>query len=534
MLIRTSNATTSEATDDPNFAARIEAAIGGDEAAVQELVDEFQPGLGNYARGRGLADPDGVVNAALSDGLRNLGDFRGRNRRSFRAYLYRILRRRIVDEYRRDSVRPRTAVDPVEVVLDELVDETSSAFDQRIVDRQHIDEILDLLTAEQREILEMRVLAGLSIKETANRTGRSESAVKAMQRRALSSLRSALLAAAVLAILGLLGYRLLVSAAGPVTVVENAPAIEPGPGLGGLVDQPPVIEVEGPDGDQRLGGGVTGRATETEAAEPAGNGTEPVAEPAGPAAPSGTATDEASTTDASDSATDATTPGGAEDGSGAQAAADPEAADAVPVPEPYPESPCTVRTAAKPVVGEVAFATFDFSGPYDLLDRTSVDLIGGDVEKARPVSGLLDGIGDPSSVRHGTTIPFVLQATMFDADGALDVRASLADGGLAVSCLHSNRRLWQPCTATPVDEFEAGGFAEVTFRANGIWRPLAGTDVYVLGARNRSAMVGPAKVPFDHQSTASFTIAKQMLTDDGQVVDLAFADGTARFRCRNG
>ena len=49
--------------------------------------------------------------------------------------------------------------------------------------------LLGALTEEQRDVLLLRVVAGLSLQETAAVVGKRVGAVKALQRRALTSLR---------------------------------------------------------------------------------------------------------------------------------------------------------------------------------------------------------------------------------------------------------------------------------------------------------------------------------------------------------
>lgn len=164
-----------------------------------------------------------MANTALADAVRNLPTFRGRDRRAFRAYLYRILRRRLADEVRRQASQPRIAYDIScdDALSETIVDEISSTFDDRLVDTQATEHLLSHLTEEQREVVEMRVMTGLSIRETADNTGRSVTAVKAMQRRALVSLRAIVTAAAII-IAGLIGFQVLNSIGDkPVTIVND-------------------------------------------------------------------------------------------------------------------------------------------------------------------------------------------------------------------------------------------------------------------------------------------------------------------------
>jgi RNA polymerase sigma-70 factor (ECF subfamily) len=57
------------------------------------------------------------------------------------------------------------------------------------VQREAVREVLDLLTADQRAVLLLRVLDKFSVAETAAIIGKSEGAVKVLQNRAIKTLR---------------------------------------------------------------------------------------------------------------------------------------------------------------------------------------------------------------------------------------------------------------------------------------------------------------------------------------------------------
>ena len=111
---------------------------------------------------------------------------------------------------------------------------------------------------------------------------------------------------------------------------------------------------------------------------------------------------------------------------------------------------CSVLTDGSPAVGEVAFVTYNFTGPYELFRGTSVDIVG-------PSSGsaLLPGVGDPSKVGNGQRFPFVIGGNMMWRDG-FAVQTTLADGEIKTRCDVSSRRIAAPCRVVADDVRVAG------------------------------------------------------------------------------
>ncbi len=516
---------------DTDFSRELEQAAAGDPAAVRRLVIEFEPGLTRFARRRGVPEVDAVVNAAFSDAFRNLPTFRGTDRRAFRAYLFRILRCRIVDDQRLAFNQPKRTLDIDSDVVSDLVDRDSSSFDDRVVDRQLVDDILGRLTDEQREVLEMRVLSGLSIRETADRTGRSEVAVKAMQRRALLSLRSLLVVMAVLVVCGA-GIAAIVGSRGPVTVVENAPADLAPDNFDGRTDPdeqsaPLVVETPEPATDSNSGPSTTVVASAIEAgAGPDDGGPTSVIDASnGADTTAGPGDDGADSGGAGNGGADGSGPGSTDGVSTTTTPPEPTFAIA-PLPDSVSNTPCTVVTDGSPAVGEVAFVSYRLEGPYALFDKTSVDILG-----PGGSSLLLPGSADPKAARDGDRFPFVIKGNMF-WDAGFAVSSSLVDGEVTTRCKIGVWAIRPPCTVILGDSAEKGDKARVVYNPHSRYELLSGQPTHVMGWDHKSVLVGGGSVAFEDDIKSDFTINGFMLKDGPLEVRTSLADGAAHAVCR--
>jgi RNA polymerase sigma-70 factor (ECF subfamily) len=106
--------------------------------------------------------------------------------RPFEAWLYRIAHARVVDHYRRQQVRRATPLDE-RLVADGEIDLDRLVSDQDDIRRAW--KALSHLTDDQQQVVSLRFIAGHSTVEVARLLGKTEGAVKALQHRALASLR---------------------------------------------------------------------------------------------------------------------------------------------------------------------------------------------------------------------------------------------------------------------------------------------------------------------------------------------------------
>jgi RNA polymerase sigma factor (sigma-70 family) len=209
-----------------SFADLQVAAGNGERWAINALAERYLGRLTGLAAARGAADPGGVANLSMLAVLRRLDQLHFGTEDQFWAYLCQTVRNRIIDEHR--------ATKPVELMGDghpeRLTGRTSgysdatvrgADLDEQVAQQDYVDELLSPLTVEQRQVLELRFFDDLSIEETALRTGRTQGAVKGLQRRAINAIIAAV--AVVLVVLAVRGF----GGSSSVPEIDDRPADGP-------------------------------------------------------------------------------------------------------------------------------------------------------------------------------------------------------------------------------------------------------------------------------------------------------------------
>jgi RNA polymerase sigma-70 factor (ECF subfamily) len=171
-----------------SFPTVLEGARVGDTVAWGALLDDLAGPLLGFARGRGVEDAEDVVGETLLHVARGLAGFSG-DESGFRAWVFTIAHRRVVDAQRRRIRRPVTPLPAEELVplaeaLDGAPDELAALVEQ-LDASDRIAALLEHLTDEQREVLVLRFAADLDATTVGVMTGRSTNAVAAITRRAL-------------------------------------------------------------------------------------------------------------------------------------------------------------------------------------------------------------------------------------------------------------------------------------------------------------------------------------------------------------
>jgi len=177
------------------FDAVLSAAQQGDEQAVVALYRDVHPRLSRYLGAReprAAEDIEAEVWLAVAQGIPR---FSG-GEEAFRAWAFSIARRRLAD-FRRTAARRATVPvpneeldraageDPADIVAEDLTSSAAAAF------------VVANLSADQAEIVLLRVIGGLDVEQVADLLGKRPGTIRVLQHRALRKLHAELVKAGV-------------------------------------------------------------------------------------------------------------------------------------------------------------------------------------------------------------------------------------------------------------------------------------------------------------------------------------------------
>lgn len=143
--------------------------------------------VSGYLRSQGLEDPEAVTQDVFLALYPRLADIRG-GAEGLRSLVFSIAHARVVDHHRRRSRSPNfSEYDPSSDIRT-----TDSAEDASLIAQTEAEVLLQSLPDDYRQVLALRIVADLSLDVTAQIMGKTTGAVKQLQRRALTTLRTQL------------------------------------------------------------------------------------------------------------------------------------------------------------------------------------------------------------------------------------------------------------------------------------------------------------------------------------------------------
>jgi RNA polymerase sigma-70 factor, ECF subfamily len=156
--------------------------------SLGEIYDTFSPRVYRYAV-RLLGDPDLAEECVSETFQRFLVALKngGGPQDHLQAYLYRIAHNWITDQYRRQP----PVLELSEHLSDENANPAQSALDR--IEQSQVRSALMRLTSDQRQVIILRFLEGWDNDETARLMDKPYGAIKALQHRALETLKRLLL-----------------------------------------------------------------------------------------------------------------------------------------------------------------------------------------------------------------------------------------------------------------------------------------------------------------------------------------------------
>lgn len=163
----------------------------GDTAAVGALYDRHHRHIFRFVWSRVgnqqmAEDFTGEIFAKMVQGL---PDYKI-SQAPFRAWLYRIARNMVTDEFRKQKGITAVPLEEAETMIS--LAEQPAAIAENNITLGRVQEALNHIDPNQREVVELRFLAGFSLKEAAESLNISLAATKSLQHRGLKALRVAL------------------------------------------------------------------------------------------------------------------------------------------------------------------------------------------------------------------------------------------------------------------------------------------------------------------------------------------------------
>lgn len=166
--------------------ALVREALQGDQEAFATLYDSYLESIYRfiYIRVEDRQTAEDITSTVFMKAWENLSSYQPRGV-PFRAWLFRIARNSVIDHY-----RTRKQAAPLESVIN-IIENESQPLSEKINNRMETDEVLKYmrqLTEDQRNVLSLKFIQGLSTKEIASVLHKRQGAVRALQMRGLQTL----------------------------------------------------------------------------------------------------------------------------------------------------------------------------------------------------------------------------------------------------------------------------------------------------------------------------------------------------------
>lgn len=171
--------------------ALLESAVRFDERALGELYDRYEARIYSYIYRRtgneSLAeDLTAQVFLKMLEAIRSGKAWHS----SFSGWLYRIAHNAVIDYYRQRDRQQQVALE--DTLTTTASDHNPVVMAEVSLDADRLRAAIGRLTGEQAEVITLRFLEGYSISEVAEMLDKTEGSIKALQYRAVTTLRQLL------------------------------------------------------------------------------------------------------------------------------------------------------------------------------------------------------------------------------------------------------------------------------------------------------------------------------------------------------
>ncbi len=169
------------------FGDVLAAAQAGEEAGFADLYRDFAPGVLGFLRGRVPREAEDVAASVWLDVAQSIGRFVG-DEKGFRAWLFTIVRRRMLNEFRRQGRDHSSPHDPM------VMPTTASITTPEGEVLAHLDSVEALaligsvLPPLQADVVLMRVIAGMPVDEIADVLDLAPGHIRVLSHRGLKTL----------------------------------------------------------------------------------------------------------------------------------------------------------------------------------------------------------------------------------------------------------------------------------------------------------------------------------------------------------
>lgn len=168
------------------FEPVLQAAKLGAVWAWEALYREIAGPVTGFLRANGSTEPEVAAGDVFFELARSIDRFEG-DESTFRTLVFAIAHRHLRNG--RPTLEGNTRSHLAEEVLNRLRGDKGSEQEDLHQVSEEVQRALDILTPEQRDVLSLRIVVGLTLEETAEVVEKGIGAVKVLQRRALTKMR---------------------------------------------------------------------------------------------------------------------------------------------------------------------------------------------------------------------------------------------------------------------------------------------------------------------------------------------------------